>query len=332
MSGDGADEDGHDELPCLQIQMDLSAMVDGELDAAGVRRVLVHADLCDTCRTFLASVRAQVRVHRAVSSAQQRRQPEPAVVAGLRDQLTHDRRKLSRVLYELGRGFLLMGLSPEFSREVAKEPVPVPDMAQKGRNLLDEVARRPAAGGEGAWVAAKDLFDATIRSANDNLAQGARLLRECLALDADCHEARIYLGLGHHVAGRRHDARREFQHVLVHAKDRRIRGFALLNLGNLMLDEGDADGAVDLLLQLVDSGAIAEQPQLGTAYFNLGLAHGVAGRFRESAAWFRRMADEMPHKQSWMRRELAQRQDFVAMVRKQPEAKVVADAFPEWFG
>jgi tetratricopeptide (TPR) repeat protein len=158
------------------------------------------------------------------------------------------------------------------------------------------------------------------------------LLRECLALDEGCHEARIYLGLGHHVAGRRHDARREFQHVLVHARDRRIRGFALLNLGNLMLDEGDADGAVDLLLQLVDSGAIAEQPQLGTAYFNLGLAHGFAGRFRESAAWFRRMADEMPHKQSWMRRELAQRHDFVAMLRGQPEAKVVAEAFPGWFG
>ncbi|MFN9277936.1 MAG: hypothetical protein ACK6D1_05180 [Planctomycetota bacterium] len=330
MSGDGADEP--DDLPCLQIQVDLSAMVDGELDAAGVRRVLVHADLCATCRAFLDGVRAQVRVHRAVAAAPPRRLVEPSVVAGLRDQLTKDRRKLSRVLYELGRGFVLMGLSPEFSREVAKEPVPVPDMAQKGRNLLDEVARRPAPGSEGAWIAAKDLFDATIRSARDNLAQGERLLRECLALDAECHEARIYLGLGHHVAGRRHDARREFQHVLVHATDRRIRGFALLNLGNLMLDEGDADGAVDLLLQLVDSGAIAEQPQLGTAYFNLGLAHGFAGRYRESAAWFRRMADEMPHKQSWMRRELAQRHEFVALLRGEPAAKVVAEAFPGWFG
>jgi hypothetical protein len=330
MSGDGADE--LDDLPCLQIQVDLSAMVDGELDPAGVRRVLVHADFCASCRAFLDGVRAQVRVHRAVAAAPVRRHVEPTVVAGLRDQLTTDCRKLSRVLYELGRGFVLMGLSPEFSREVAKEPVPVPDMAQKGRNLLDEVARRPAGGGEQSWIAAKDLFDATIRSAADNLAQGDRLLRECLALDEGCHEARIYLGLGHHVAGRRHDARREFQHVLVHARDRRIRGFALLNLGNLMLDEGDADGAVDLLLQLVDSGAIAEQPQLGTAYFNLGLAHGFAGRFRESASWFRRMADEMPHKQSWMRRELAQRHDFVAMLRGQPEAKVVAEAFPDWFG
>jgi hypothetical protein len=33
-----------------------------------------------------------------------------------------------------------------------------------------------------------------------------------------------------------------------------------------------------------------------------------------------------------MRRELAQRHDFVAMLRGQPEAKVVAEAFPDWFG
>ncbi|MFN9704184.1 MAG: zf-HC2 domain-containing protein, partial [Planctomycetota bacterium] len=99
MSGDGADEP--DDLPCLQIQVDLSAMVDGELDAAGVRRVLVHADLCATCRAFPDGVRAQVRVHRAVAAAPPRRLVEPSVVAGLRDQLTKARRKLSRVLYEL---------------------------------------------------------------------------------------------------------------------------------------------------------------------------------------------------------------------------------------
>jgi len=120
--------------------------------------------------------------------------------------------------------------------------------------------------------------------------------------------------------------------VLARADDRRIRGFALLNLGNLMLAQGDADGAVDVLRQVVDSGAIAEQPQLGTAYFNLGLAHGFARRFEESATWFRRMLAEMPHKQAWMRRELRQRRDFVALVAGEPAAGVIADALPGWVG
>jgi tetratricopeptide (TPR) repeat protein len=309
----------------LPIQVDLSAMVDGELDPAGVRRVLVHADQCAQCRQFLDGVRMQVRLHRAVEASAPAEAPTaPPALAGLRDLLATSRRKLARVLYELGRGHVLMGLSPEYSREVAKEPVPVPDMAQRGRNLLDEAAR--AGGAAGDWVAAKDLFDGVACTAAASLDKGARLLRECLALDDGCHEARIYLGLAQHAAGRAPAARREFQRVLARAEDRRTRGFALLNLGNLMLEQGDADGAVDLLLQVVESGAIADQPQLGAAYFNLGLAHGLARRFAESAGWFRRMAAEMPHKQAWMRRELQQRSEFVAMLRTDPAARIVADA------
>lgn len=317
-----------DDEPCLQIQVDLSAMVDGELDPAGIRRVLVHADFCAGCRAFLDGVRMQVRLHRAAAPAAARPTHAPALVAGLRDRLTGGDGKLSRVLYELGRGYVLMGLSADFSREVAQEPVPVPDMAQRARNLLDETERRQPVAAS-AWVAARELFDGGVRAAADNLAHGERLLRECLALAADCHEARIYLGLAQHVAGRTDAARRDFQHVLVHAADRRIRGFALLNLGNLMLEQGDADGAVDVLLQVVDSGAIADQPQLGAAYFNLGLAHGFAGRFGESAAWFRRMAAEMPHKAEWMRRELALRREFLELLHTRPEANVVAAAIPD---
>lgn len=321
--------DRMDDLPCMPIQADLSAMVDGELDAAGVRRVLVHADRCAHCRAFLDGVRLQVRLHRAVAGADVApAAAPPSVVAGLRDALTTSRHKLARVLYELGRGHVLMGLSSDYSREVAKEPVPAPDMAQRGRSLLDEASR--GHGDRGAWVAAKDLFDGVAGDAAANLAKGERLLRECLALDESHHEARIYLGLACHAAGGAQAARREFERVLARAEDRRIRGFALLNLGNLMLAEGDADAAVDVLLQVVDSGAIAEQPQLGAAYFNLGLAHGFAGRFAESATWFKRMAAEMPHKQAWMQRELRQRRDFVAMVASQPAARVIAEALPGW--
>jgi len=317
--------------PCLPIQADLSAMVDGELDAAGVRRVLVHADRCVHCRGFLDGVRLQMKLHRAAAGADAKAPAAPApVVAGLREVLTSSTPKLARILYELGRGHVLMGLSPEYSREVAKEPVPVPDMAHRGRSLVDEAVR--GAGDPGAWIAAKDLFDGVAGDAAANLAKGERLLRECLALDDACHEARIYLGLARHAAGSVQGARREFERVLARADDRRIRGFALLNLGNLMLAQGDADGAVDMLRQVVDSGAIAEQPQLGTAYFNLGLAHGFARRFAESATWFRRMLAEMPHKQAWMRRELRQRRDFVALVAAEPAAGVIAEALPGWVG
>ncbi len=327
---------GHD--PCLQIQVDLSAMLDGELEAAGVRRVMVHSDVCDSCRQFLEGIRAQVRLHRKLAAVQADTvaggpvagEP-PTVVEQLRLQLTANRTKLSRLLYELGRGFVLMGLSADFSREVAREPVPVPDMAMRARNLLDEVSRGHTGAVGPEWVAARDLFDGQLRTPDENLAKGQRLLAECLALEPECHEARIYLGLVHYVRGQRSAARRQFSEVLAHSEDRRIRGFALLNLGNIHLDEGDATGAVNLLLQLVNSGVIPEQPSLSTAYFNLGLAFGLNGQFGECLAWFQRMAKELPHKRSWMARELGRRSHFVHLIRNHPDAKVVSEAFPTWF-
>ena len=118
----------HASDPCLQIQTDLSAMLDGELDPASVRRVMVHSDVCPSCRSFLAGIRTQVRLHKQAAQMQAAASGSDTAALRLRDQLTVNRRKLSKILYELGRGFVLMGLSPDFSREVAREPVPVPDM------------------------------------------------------------------------------------------------------------------------------------------------------------------------------------------------------------
>lgn len=340
-------ERGHD--PCLQIQVDLSAMLDGELDPPSVRRVMVHSDVCPSCREFLEGIRHQVRLHRHVADAL-----EPAVAATdarqserashLREQLTVNRGKLSRILYELGRCFVLMGLSPDFSREVAKEPVPVPDMALRGRNLLDEVARSSAISVEGhadgpgplaggaEWVSAKDLFDGQLRSPAENLAKGQRLLSECLALDPSSHGSRIYLGLVHYVRGQRALSRNQFSQVLTGTRDPLLRGCALLNLGNIHLDEGDAERAVDLLLELVDSGVVRKEPSLCPAYFNLGLAYGMRGQFQECLRWFQHMLAELPHKRAWMGRELGRRSQFVHWIRSHRDACVVRDAFPAWFG
>ncbi len=322
---------GHD--PCLQIQVDLSAMVDGELDAAAVRRVMVHSDVCRSCREFLDGVRAQVRMHRKAAAAMATSADGVAstVCDQLREKLTVNRRKLSKVLYELGRGFVLMGLSPDFSREVAKEPVPVPDMAMRGRNLLDEVARSGESDSAPEWVVARELFDGQLRAPEENLAKGQRLLSECLALDGECHEARIYLGLVHYVRGQRALARKQFQQVLSQSSDRLIRAYALSNLGNIHLDEGDCPGAVGLLQELIDSGVWREQPRMSAAFFNLGIAYGLQGQFPECLHWFGRLHAELPHKRNWVGRELSRRSQFMHLVRTHPDAKPLATALPAWF-
>jgi tetratricopeptide (TPR) repeat protein len=330
---------GHD--PCLQIQVDLSAMLDGELDPASVRRVMVHSDVCGSCRSFLDGIRTQVRLHRTLAAVQQEAGEQEAGVGAaggsavksdrLRDQLTRNRLRLSRILYELGRCFVLTGLSPDFSREVAKEPVPVPDMAMRGRSLIDEVARAEGTIGP-EWVAAKDLFDGQLRTPEENLSKGQRLLSECLALDPTMHEARIYLGLVHYVRGQRALSRKQFACVLQQSQDRVVRGYAMLNLGNLHLDEGDCDGALKLLLELVESGVALEQPRMTpTAFFNLGLAYGLKGQFEACVHWFGRLHEETPHRRAWAARELERRGHFLQLIRSNPDAKVVAESFPTWF-
>lgn len=322
--------------PCLPIQVDLSAMLDGELDPASVRRVMVHSDVCPSCRAFLDGIRSQVRLHRKAAMATMATVP-PGVEAGeevtagarLREELTANRVRLAKILYELGRGFVLMGLSPDFSRVVAKEPVPVPDMAMRGRNLVDEATRAGDQGPE--WVAAKDLFDGCIRTAQENLGRGQRLLTECLSLDGSCHESRIYLGLVHHVRGQRALARRQFQTILAESSDSLVRAYALSNLSNVHLDEGDFDEAVRLLLELVASDALQKQPRIGTAMFNLALAYGMKGQFGESLRWFGRLHDEMPHRRNYVANELGRRSQFLFLVRSHPEAKDLANALQEWF-
>ncbi len=71
---------------CLAIQIDLSAMADGELDPPAVRRALAHSDVCADCSAFAASVRSQAALHRALFAPAQDGSSDAAlagVVAGL---------------------------------------------------------------------------------------------------------------------------------------------------------------------------------------------------------------------------------------------------------
>ena len=380
--------------PCMQIQIDLSAMLDGELDQSSVRRVLVHADVCPPCSVFLQGIRSQARAHldlhaifegrpladidldgdlnngnlhngnlnsgdlnsgdRHNGDLNNRAEPgKPVGVPGgqvlergkypatlateLRQKLRDSRLALTRLLYELGRGHVLLGTSPSFYRAVAREPVPIPDACMRGRNLLDEVRRlAPALQNEVVgheWVRAKLLFESSHRaSPAESLSKGIELLREVLLLRPRYHEARIYLGHAYHIRQERDLARHEFRMVLSDADDLIMRAFALENLGNVDLEEGLPARAIPHFLQLVDSGVIGREPRFFTTYFNLALAYGLLQQFSPCATWLGRLHAEFPHKRGPMRKELHSRAQFAAALAGRPD--VAADLvrlFPDWF-
>ena len=340
--------------PCTQIQVDLSAMLDGELDAASVRRVMVHSDVCPSCCAFLGGIRAQARSHRVLhqvlTGADGDTVTVPTSVVGgevptlaggarvrveaLRKQLTENRVQLARVFYEIGRGFVLMGISPNFSRVVAREPVPIPDMCRRGRSLVDEVERLAGATGVDAeWVHAKEVFgDDFVRSAPENLEKGIGLLEEALMLAPEYDEAAIYLGHAFHVAGKRDRAESVFRTLLERSADPGTCAFARLHLGNVYLDSGRPDQAEPLFLELVASGEVSRRPQFGLIYFNLALASAMQGRFDDCRNWFSRLYAEMPHKRRMIADELKTRSDVFETLSSQPTVyNLFAHDFPCWF-
>ena len=344
--------------PCGPIQADLSAMLDGELDAAVVRRVLVHSDVCPACGTFLKGIRDQARAHRELAACGLTESESPrlddAVLDDvekhdaaqhrgsrvrsdeLRRRLLKNQRQLARVLYELGRGFVLMGVDPDFNRVVAREPVPVPDMCLRGRNLLDEVERMGTRGDINLgkeWVRAKVLFgQRDVRDPEANLAKGKRLLTEALMLWEGYHEARIYLGHVYQVEQLPEDALRAFTQVLEGTADPVMRAYALENLGNLHLEQERYELAAATFQELVDSGVIEREPRFHTTYFNLALVCGYMLDFDQCEHWLAILDKRFPHKRRPMAAEITMRSRFVGTVQRFPEVRErFAVRFPIWF-
>lgn len=346
-----------DEHPCVQIQADLSAMLDGELDAALVRRVMVHSDACPSCHAFLNGIRLQARAHHDLyaiengaedetialkSAVDAEGEPIEAQVGDLRRQLTENRRRLARIFYELGRGFVFMGVSPRFSRVVQREPVPVPDMFQRGRNLLDEVERMtiglPGAdtgvvrGSE--WVRARELFETgALRTPHDNLANGIELLRESILLDPSQHDPRIHLGHALQLADDNDGARIEFERVLQDSSaSLETRAYAQLNLGNVHLEDGRLEDAIRSFQQLLDSGVVEQAPDFGLTHFNLAVAYGLAEDFGACERAFAALYRSMPHKRRMIADQLRAHRYFVDTMARHPEIQAAfARQFPGWF-
>ena len=68
--------------PCADMESDVSALLDRELDQSGMRRVLVHLEICPKCRAFLDSIRSQVTLHQGLWS-DQRQGDRPSAQTGL---------------------------------------------------------------------------------------------------------------------------------------------------------------------------------------------------------------------------------------------------------
>ncbi len=327
---------GLDHDPCRPIQVDLSCMMDGELGPAAVRRVLVHMEVCPKCRDFFAQLRRQVKAHQDPWGFMERglgRSPARAPrKSGGKEKQLH----LAQIFYELGKAYVLLSVSPGFRREIAVEPVPVPDHGDPEAEFLEKVLGGVTRGGrEDRWVPARSVLEKTLESEEskeENLAKGTQLLEEALDIMPRFFEARIYLGHAKNLGGDLEGACDEFRKVLRASRSLPIRGFALENLGNVYLQMRCYEEAARCFRRVVLGDVLSRDPRFATSWFNLGLSYAFLGRFQESLECFRNLYEGFPEKRKAAGEMLAGHKGLGEILKKNPAfAGELRRSFPEFF-
>ena len=279
--------------PCESVQVDLSCLMDGELDDGAARRVLVHLEVCPRCRRFFGALRRQVRAHQDAFRMMAGGPAGGLAGRGGSGEVELDRRRLAQAFYELGKAYVLVSISPSFRREVASEPLPIPSCRSKGRALLDGYlgGRRFQDRRAQRWNEVRNLLKGRLGDKRESLRKGIRILEESLELQADFFQARIYLGHARNLVGDLEGACEEFRHVLREAREERIRGFALENLGNTYLQMDELEDAARCFRRVVHGDILRREPRFFTSWFNLGLTYGLQGKINQSMGCFRELHD-----------------------------------------
>ncbi|MAF67343.1 MAG: hypothetical protein CMJ84_17015 [Planctomycetes bacterium] len=284
--------------PHAEFQLDLSCMLDGELDEARAGRVMLHIEGCDCCRDFLEDLRTQVRLHRDMTDPD-RLFARVAMLTGtdLGEEaeaidLIH---KLATVFYQLGKSYVLSAIDPDFRTRVFEAAVPVGETQSQGRGFVDGVLMRGSDHTGGVdWTHARHMLNGRLERIEDPIEKGRRLLEEAVSADAAHEEARLYLAFLHAHEGRTLKAAEEYRLVFHTALCEENRGHAAMQLGRLFAGEEDFRKATLYFRWITISGLERRDARFFGARFNLGKAYAMLGDRKRSVGTFRTLLDEHP--------------------------------------
>ncbi|MDP6539789.1 MAG: hypothetical protein QF903_07095 [Planctomycetota bacterium] len=284
--------------PHAGFQLDLSCMLDGELDEARAGRVMLHIEGCGRCRDFLEDLRTQVRMHQDMADPD-RLFARVAMLTGtdLGEEaeaidLIH---KLATVFYQLGKSYVLSAIDPDFRTRVFEAAVPVSETQSAGRGFVDGVLMK---GGERTggvdWTHARHMLNGRLERIEDPIEKGRRLLEEAVTADAAHEEARLYLAFLHAHEGRTLKAAEEYRQVFHTALCEENRGHAAMQLGRLFAGEEDFRKAALYFRWITISGLDRRDDRFFGARFNLGKAYAMLGDRERSLGAFRGLLDVHP--------------------------------------
>lgn len=291
--------------PCLPFQIDLSSMVDEEIDERSVSRTLVHLETCSGCREFLQSVRGGVVVHRQLADPARLERVlqmlEATRVFPVADTKSHLRR-LAAIYFQLGKAYLMFSLDKKFQCRLLDEPVTIPDYKVRGRHFVEKVLH--ARSGEGIfrgydWVKARYLLNGRLENDADNLEKGKLLLDESLVVRPRFAEPRLFLALYHRALGQEAQSVEHLEWVLANGQKTFTRASAAVQLGVLHGVKEEFHKALEyshwvLRQQFEDSGEAKHA--FFVASYNTAIYYAQMGDFERSIEYFRALVAKQPER------------------------------------
>ncbi len=291
---------------CVQFQLDLSCLVDGELDEVAGGRAIAHLEECSSCSSFFDDTRSQIRAHRELSdpeallanySALLGQDLAGGLAGGMEDQLekidlVH---RLSKIFYQLGKAYVLNAIDSDFRVRVFEKAVEVGSVKTQGRGFVDGVLESGRGNGcDLDWQQARHMLNGKLEKITDPMDKGRRLLEEAVSSDETNEEAKLYLAFLEAHEGRRIKASRAYRRIFQSAMSDANRAHAAVQLGKLYAEEGETKKAIACNRWIVGSGLADHDDRFFFAHFNIGMYYADLRDVKRSLASYRRLLDRHP--------------------------------------
>jgi tetratricopeptide (TPR) repeat protein len=283
---------------CTNFQVDLSCLVDGELDERAAGRAVMHMEACECCRGFFEDTRAQIKLHRDMVEpdrlfariAMLTGADVSAAAEGI--DLVH---RLATVFYQLGKAYVLASIDPGYRERVFEATVPLQETQVRGRGFVDGVLMngKERTGGLD-WQRARAMLNGKLERIESPLEKGRRLLEEAIATDPSHEEAQLYLAFLHGHEGKRLTAAEEYRRIFNTAIQETNRGHAAIQLGRLHSSEKNYKKAIACWRWVTMSGLADLDDRFFVARFNLGMVYALTGNRDRSLGYFRQLLDRHP--------------------------------------
>jgi tetratricopeptide (TPR) repeat protein len=282
---------------CAPFQLDLSCLVDGELEGDAARRAIAHLEACPGCREFFEDARRQVRAHRELADPTQLLDKVELLLGSAEGEVERIElvEKLVTVFYKLGKAYILSTLDPRARVQVFEKAVQVGAYQAEGRGFVDGVLERGRSDLAGLdWAGARGMLNGKLERIAKPLDKGRRLLEEALAIDPTHEEARFYVAYAEKLEGKLLRAAQGFRQLFRTAIDPVNRAHAAVQLGKLHADQGDHERAIACYRWVRMSGLADEDERFFVVRFNIGINYAQLEKPQRALAAFRELLDRHP--------------------------------------